>query len=171
MSSNKEVKIDRLRYDPERLKLLLEQLAVEAGITLLYETELTAAREGEEECQITARGAVLGDRPLRKIPDRRHRKRLPGPGAGRGDGGGGREGADDRHPDVPHLQRGPGPAGRLYPQPRLGETIRQGRESGVLKGGILAFTPIPGTRDVSLNVTRAKFDHEDLADATGGWWS
>ena len=38
---------DRLRYDPERLKLLLEQLAVEAGITLLYETELTAAREGE----------------------------------------------------------------------------------------------------------------------------
>ena len=38
MSSNKEVKIDRLRYDPERLKLLLEQLAVEAGITLLYET-------------------------------------------------------------------------------------------------------------------------------------
>ena len=52
--------------------------------------------------------------------------------------------------------------------PRLGETIRQGRESGVLKGGILAFTPIPGTRDVSLNVTRAKFDHEDLADATRG---
>jgi len=32
MSSNKEVKIDRLRYDPERLKLLLEQLAVEAGM-------------------------------------------------------------------------------------------------------------------------------------------
>ena len=58
MSSNKEVKIDRLRYDPERLKLLLEQLAVEAGITLLYETELTAAREGEEECQITARGRI-----------------------------------------------------------------------------------------------------------------
>ena len=27
--------------------------------------------------------------------------------------------------------------------PRLGETIRQGRESGVLKGGILAFTPHP----------------------------
>ena len=52
--------------------------------------------------------------------------------------------------------------------PRLGETIRQGRESGVLKGGIQAFTPIPGTRDVSLNVTRAKFDHEDLADATRG---
>ena len=48
---------DSLRYDPERLKLLLEQLAVEAGITLLYETELTAAREGEEECQITARGS------------------------------------------------------------------------------------------------------------------
>lgn len=38
----------------------------------------------------------------------------------------------------------------------------------MLKGGILAFTPIPGTRDVSLNVTRAKFDHEDLADATRG---
>lgn len=80
MSSNKEVKIDRLRYDPERLKLLLEQLAVEAGITLLYETELTAARRGRGGVSDHGPGAVSGDRPLRKIPDRRHRKRLPGPG-------------------------------------------------------------------------------------------
>ena len=162
------MKIDRLRYDPERLKLLLEQLAVEAGITLLYETELTAAREGEEECQITARGPYQEIALSGKYLIDATGNASPGPGAGRGDGGGGREGADDRHPDVPHLQRGPGPAGRLYPQPTPGETIRQGRESGVLKGGILAFTPIPGTRDVSLNVTRAKFDHEDLADATRG---
>ena len=168
MSSNKEVKIDRLRYDPERLKLLLEQLAVEAGITLLYETELTAAREGEEECQITARGpyqeiALSGKYLIDATGNASLVQAL----------GGETEAADERermiatlmfrisNVDLDQLDA-------FIHSPRLGETIRQGRESGVLKGGILAFTPIPGTRDVSLNVTRAKFDHEDLADATRG---
>ena len=55
MSSNKNVKIDRLRYDPEQLKLLLEQLAVQAGVALFYETEVTAAREEDGSCRVTAR--------------------------------------------------------------------------------------------------------------------
>ena len=45
----------------------------------------------------------------------------------------------DRHPDVPHLQRGPGPAGRLYPQPTPGgdhpagpgERCAEGRHPGL----------------------------------------
>ena len=143
-------------------------LAVEAGITLLYETELTAAREGEEECQITARGpyqeiALSGKYLIDATGNASLVQAL----------GGETEAADERermiatlmfrisNVDLDQLDA-------FIHSPRLGETIRQGRESGVLKGGILAFTPIPGTRDVSLNVTRAKFDHEDLADATRG---
>ena len=166
MSSNKEVKIDRLRYDPERLKLLLEQLAVEAGITLLYETELTAAREGEEECQITARGsyqeiALSGKYLIDATGNASLVQAL----------GGETEAADERermiatlmfrisNVDLDQLDA-------FIHSPRLGETIRQGRESGVLKGGILAFTPIPGTRDVSLNVTTRIWP-----TPPGGWWS
>lgn len=133
--------------------------------------ELTAAREGEEECQITARGpyqeiALSGKYLIDATGNASLVQAL----------GGETEAADERermiatlmfrisNVDLDQLDA-------FIHSPRLGETIRQGRESGVLKGGILAFTPIPGTRDVSLNVTRAKFDHEDLADATGGWWS
>ena len=136
MSSNKEVKIDRLRYDPERLKLLLEQLAVEAGITLLYETELTAAREGEEECQITARGpyqeiALSGKYLIDATGNASLVQAL----------GGETEAADERermiatlmfrisNVDLDQLDA-------FIHSPRLGETIRQGRESGVLKGGM-----------------------------------
>ena len=37
-----------------------------------------------------------------------------------------------------------------------------------MQGAILAFTPIPGTDDVSLNVTRVKCDHEDPRSLSRG---
>ena len=175
MSSNKEVKIDRLRYDPERLKLLLEQLAVEAGMPpeeLVERYRLAALAawfaDGGMEALVLARGpyqeiALSGKYLIDATGNASLVQAL----------GGETEAADERermiatlmfrisNVDLDQLDA-------FIHSPRLGETIRQGRESGVLKGGILAFTPIPGTRDVSLNVTRAKFDHEDLADATRG---
>ena len=36
MSSDPNVRVDRFRYDPEALKLVLEQLAMEAGVELFY---------------------------------------------------------------------------------------------------------------------------------------
>lgn len=45
-----------MRYDPEMLKLLLEQMAVEAGVTLFYQTELLSARETGEGCYIRVKG-------------------------------------------------------------------------------------------------------------------
>ena len=55
MSSNKEVKVDRLRYDPEILKVILEEKAVSAGVDIFYDSELTEAEEREDCCRITVR--------------------------------------------------------------------------------------------------------------------
>ena len=44
MSSNKEVRVDRLRYDPEILKVILEEKAVSAGVDIFYDSELTRSR-------------------------------------------------------------------------------------------------------------------------------
>lgn len=168
MSSNKNVKIDRLRYDPEQLKLLLEQLAVQAGVALFYETEVTAAREEDGSCRVTARSRFQ----TLELHSRYLIDATGNAGLVQALGGGTVETpADSRmiatlmfrisNVDLEALDA-------FIHSDRLGEVIREGRERGVLKGGILAFTPIPGTRDVSLNVTRAKFDHEDAADATRG---
>lgn len=168
MSSNREVKIDRLRYDPEMLKLLLEDLAVRAGVTLYYETRMTAAREAGESCAVTASGRYqtweLTSRYLIDATGNADLVRALGGETVR-TGGESRmistlmfrlSGVDLEVLDAFLCGGG------------LGETIRKGRESGALKGGILAFTPIPGTRDVSVNVTRARFDPEDAEETTRG---
>lgn len=168
MSSNKDVKVDRLRYNPEMLKLLMEQMAVEAGITLFYETKLTGAQERQETCTITVEGAYqtleLKSRYLIDASgDAALVRALGGETAA--------VQAESRmiatlmfrisNVDLKEVDA-------FVHSDQLGEIIRQGREKGVLKGSILAFTPIPGTKDVSLNVTRTKFDYEDTADSTRG---
>ena len=168
MSSNKEVKIDRLRYDPEMLKLLLEQLAVEAGVTLFYQAELAGAWEEADGCRVKVRGRYQEEELRSKyLIDATGNASLVRAL------GGETEAADEQSRMIATLMFRIANVGleeldAFIHSPRLGEVIRKGRESGVLKGGILAFTPIPGTRDVSLNVTRAKFDHEDMAQASRG---
>ena len=168
MSSNKDVKVDRLRYNPEMLKLLLEQMAVEAGVTLFYEAELTGAQEKQETCTIAAKGAYqtleLTSRYLIDASGNATLIRALG-------GETVAVQAENRmiatlmfrisNVDLKAMDT-------FVHSDQLGEIIRQGREEGVLKGSILAFTPIPGTKDVSLNVTRTKFDYEDMADSTRG---
>lgn len=168
MSSNKEIKIDRLRYDPEMFKLLMEQLAVEAGVTLFYQTELLSAREEEDGCRVQVKGYYQEMELFGKYL-------IDGTGnASLVAALGGETTATQEQTrmiatlmfritnvDLEALDA-------FIHSPRLGEVIALGRERGVLKGGILAFTPIPGTRDVSLNVTRAKFDYEDLEKTSRG---
>lgn len=161
MSSNKEVKVDRLRYDPEMLKIIFEQKAVDAGIDLYYETELEGARERENECEVTVRTIyekftlhsdyladatgnanlirVLGGDTI-KTPEEQQLTatlmfRLS-------------------NVDLDKLKQ-------YQESGKIPELIREGFDKGILKGKILAFTPIPGSKDVSLNVTRAQGDYED----------
>lgn len=168
MSSNPEVKVDRLRYNPEMLKLLLESTAVDSGVTLYYDAELTAAQEGDQACQVQVRGRyeqftleasylidgtgnatlvqALGGETVKAPREQQMVATLM-----------------FRLSNV-ELE----PLNAFIHSDGLKQTVQAGYDQGILKGKILAFTPIPGTRDVSLNVTRAKFDCEDTLGATNG---
>lgn len=168
MSSNKEVKIDRLRYNPEMLKILLEAKATESGVTLFYQAELDSAEETEDGCILHARSLYetftltsdylidatgnadlirkLGCETIKTQADKQLVSTLM---------------FRLSNVDLAKLDA-------FIHSEDLGKIIQDGYEAGTLKGKILAFTPIPGTKDVSLNVTRAKFDYEDIRDASMG---
>ena len=168
MSSNPDVKIDRLRYNPEMLKILLEAKAVESGVALFYDTELDTAAEGEEGCTLTAHSPYeemefscrylidatgnadlvqkLGGETIKTEAEKQLVATLM---------------FRISNVDLKKLDD-------FIHSEDLKKAIAEGYEAGILKGKILAFTPIPGSRDVSLNVTRAKFDYEDTEATSAG---
>lgn len=166
MSSDPSIKVDRLRYDPEQLKILLEELATACGVTLLYDCAVSAAREEEDGCTVTIQGPctalTLTSRYLVDATGQAVLARLLGAPTFR-------EPAEQRmvstlmfrlsDVDLPALME-------FVHGPGLRQVVQEGFDAGILKGKILAFTPIPGTRDCSLNVTRSKCDCEDPVDAT-----
>lgn len=168
MSSNKDVKIDRLRFDPEQAKILLEEKAAESGVTLFYETILDAAEEREDLCIVHAHSLYesftltsqylidatgnadlirkLGKETIKTEAEKQLVSTLM-----------------FRLSNVDQES-----LSRFIHSGDLSKVIQDGYDAGILKGKILAFTPIPNTRDVSLNVTRAKFDYEDVRAASQG---
>lgn len=168
MSSDKNVKIDRLRYNPEMLKLLLEDLAVEAGVSLFYGAELISAREEESICELRMRGESqsLGLTGRYLIDATGNASLVQALGSET-------VGVRDENRMIATLMFRVSniDTARLKPflcSGQMGELIREGRESGVLKGGILAVTPVPGTGDASVNVTRVRCDSEDICDSSRG---
>lgn len=167
MSSNQDVKIDRLRYNPEVLKMLLEQKAVQAGVDLYYSATCLHAAEGET-CQVTAIGpggkftlesdyladatgnctlaASLGYQTVKPAPQDLAVSTLGFRLSGL---------------DLVKLQD-------TIDSGALASIVADGFEQGILKGRLLAFSPIPGTKDVSVNATRAQFDHENITARTAG---
>lgn len=168
MSSDKNVKVDRLRYNPEALKLLLEELAVEAGVELFYDMELASAEEHEDG------GSVRVRNPYQTL-ELSGRYLMDGTGNAtlvRALGGETVETPEASRMISTLMFRLSGAdleqMRRFLDSGRLGPVIREGREKGILKGAILALTPIPGTCDISVNVTRVKFDPENAAEASQG---
>ena len=166
MSSNKDVKVDRLRYDPEMLKIIFEQKAVDAGIDLYYETELERACEREAECEVTVRTLyetfTLHSDYLADATGNANVIRALG-------------GETIKTPEEQQLTAtlmfrlsnvDMDKLKQYQESGKIPDLIREGFEQGILKGKILAFTPIPGSRDVSLNVTRAQGDYEDAGAYT-----
>lgn len=161
MSSNKDVKVDRLRYDPERLKLILEDKAVQAGVKLYYEASVESVNKVGESYEVNvstiyekftlsatylADGTgnadlvrLLGGETIKTEKEKQLTSTLM---------------FRLSNVDVKALQE-------YLASGQLPQLIKKGFDSGVLKGKILAFTPIPGSNDVSLNVTRASGDYED----------
>lgn len=168
MSSDPNVRVDRFRYDPEALKLVLEQLAMEAGVELFYGCTVYEAQETDAECVLQVRSGcksftlkslytvdATGDASVvcamggaTRVAD-----------------------ADKRMIATLMFRISRVDTARLQQAMQGGvirEAIQKGRAEGVLQGAILAFTPIPGTDDVSLNVTRVKCDHEDPRSLSRG---
>ena len=168
MSSNPAIRVDRLRYNPEVLKLLLERLLVDAGVRILLNAPCGAASEEtgagveiairDQYNDIALRGSVLVDctgnadvahmlgyATLKTCTDEIQTATsvfwLTG--------------AD--------LER----VGAFVAGDGMAEVVRRGYERGVLKGRILALTPIPGTSSVAVNATRAeRVDHESILSTT-----
>lgn len=143
-------------------------MAVDAGISLFYETELLSAQEEQETSIITAKGTY-------QTLQLRSRYLIDATGNAtlvRAMGGATLAAKADTRMIATLMFRISNveltTLDAFINSDQLKATIKQGRESGVLKGSILAFTPIPGTKDVSLNVTRTKFDYEDIVDSTRG---
>lgn len=167
MSSDKDVKIDRLRYNPESLKILLEQKAVQAGAELYYGSAFLSAAEGDP-CSVTLRGPAgnfilesdyladatgnctvvnaLGYQTIKPKTEDLAVSTLVFRLSGL---------------DISKLQQ-------TIHSGALSNIVVDGFSRGILKGRLLAFSPIPGTSDVSVNATRAQFDHEDVRAKTAG---
>ena len=161
MSSNPNVKIDRFRYDPEALKLVLEEMAVQAGVKLLYGCCVIGAEESGGCCLVQIRSGhqsfsmqsrylvdATGDAAVISAMGGITRitnleKRMVATLMFR-----------ISHVDLASLNT-------IIQSGSIRDIIQKGRSEGVLQGSILAFTPSPGTNDVSLNVTRVKCDQEN----------
>ena len=161
MSSDPNVRVDRFRYDPEALKLVLEQLAMEAGVELFYGCTVYDAQETDAECVLQVRSGCKSF-TLKSL----YAVDATGDAAVVCAMGGATRVADaDKRMIATLMFRiSRVDTARLQQAMQGGvirEAIQKGRAEGVLQGAILAFTPIPGTDDVSLNVTRVKCDHED----------
>lgn len=164
MSSDKNVKVDRLRYNPEVLKIILEQKAVEAGVTLFYESEIETASETANGCTLQMRNE-FGTATLHSfyLADATGNANLIRRMGGRTIKTPGNKQLTSSlmfrlsHVDLDKLKA-------FIQEDKIPAVIQKGYTAGILKGKILAFTPIPGTNDVSLNVTRANGDCEDTTE-------
>lgn len=161
MSSDDRIRVDRLRYDPEILKLLLEKKAVDAGVELLYGCELDAASEQSNRCEVRIRTGhgqfTLSASLLADATGNAELVQMLGASTIK-------TASEDQlvstlmfrlsRIDLPVLRS-------FLASGSLNDIIDKGLKKGILHGRLLAFTPIPGSDDVSLNVTRAKGDYED----------
>jgi hypothetical protein len=165
MSADPSVVVDRVRYDPEYLKILLDELLRQADVTVLFYCYLSGVkRRGNLVSEvifqslfekIVTRGDVFIDatgnvnvafkanfatnRPLcESLQATSLMFRVCGADTGR--------------------------LGNLKAY-ELTELIRHGHSQGFLPAKYLSISPVPGTKDVIINATRMiRIDHELIED-------
>ncbi|TLF38850.1 FAD-dependent oxidoreductase [Lacticaseibacillus zeae] len=168
MSSDKDIKVDRLRYNPEVLKLILEELLAENHVRVFYNTDFQAAKkeaagftvqatnfgtsyqfstkyliDGTSNCLVaTSLGCQTQPLAAKNIAVSTQLFRLS-------------------NVDLPTLQA-------FIASGKLSDVISEAFEKNIIQGRILAFAPIPGTNDTSVNVTRTNVDYRDPAQLSQG---
>lgn len=168
MSSNPNIKVDRLRCNPEIVKLILESTCMESGVEILYDAICTKATDCGNAIEIETHtlyekyiflGTIVVDATgnaniahmmnyhttkaepeMLQVSTRMIRLSCL---------------------DLVQLEK-------CILSGEIQEIITKGFADGVLKGRIMAFAPIPNTHDATFNVTRSHIDHEDAVDVTKG---
>lgn len=165
MSSNTHVKVDRVRYHGEYLKLVLDRMVKEKGIEVLFKSNIHQVKlidqhkvrlvintnyerividskvlidaTGNAECIYLLKGKTIVNQKQMNQPATLI-FRIGGV-------------------DLDHF--------KLISIDTLNEKIIQGYHEGVLPGNILALSAIPGTGEITVNATRSvNVDHESIKD-------
>ena len=169
MSSNPNIKIDRLRYNPEFLKIILEEKAKAAGVSIYYGASVISALEEHKLCAIKFRqgegfqtlnaGCLIdatGECKVIRMLGYETRMKPK------------QEQLISTllfflsRVDIAALTE-------AISDGRLKSIMEQGYKKGILKGHILAFSPVPNTDKVSVNITRLKIDCEDPQSIAEGY--
>ena len=159
MSSDPNVKIDRLRYNPEVLKLILEKKALKEGITLFYGANMVEGTEDDTEFKVKINqgdkeNVITSSYLIDATGECKVAKML------------GYETKENDKLFIATLMFSMGNVDidtlkELIENKGIRPILEKGYKKGILKGKILALTPIPNTNKVSVNVTRIKVNHED----------
>lgn len=168
MSSNPNIKVDRLRCNPECLKLLLEKSCLDAGVSLLYTGTCTGAVEQENGVRLTVKTLyeqfemngkfVIDATGNANLAHMMGYPTLKAP-------------KEALQVCSLIIRLGGIDLERLQQSILSGEQqalIREGMDKGILKGKIMAFAPIPNSHEATMNVTRTNVDHENALEVTRG---
>ena len=169
MSSNPDIKVDRIRYNAEALKLILDQLLQKSGVQIIFGCCIKTVSEQPNGIQIT-----VGNRHSNLTINA---KILI-------DGTGNAEmahalGYPSLKPDFREVQTAStafhltnvdiSRTRAFIASGALQQVIDDGYKGGFLPGKILSICPIPKTSTVAINATRAEHvDHESVLDISRG---
>lgn len=165
MSSNPDIKVDRIKYNSEYLKLILDKMVVEQNIEVFFNSyisdiEIINEKEtkiilkskyetikvtgkilidatGNAECVHMLKGSTIINSKEKNQPATLMFKL------------GGVDIKEFKKLDVDNLKR----------------IILKGYDKGILPGKILSLSQIPGTSDIAVNATRSSYlNHESIED-------
>lgn len=156
------LRIDRVVFDPEILKVVLDEILLEAGVTVLFHASASGAeRQGRTitEVRFLSKGGEIVVRPRVVIDTSGDLDVLHAVGCGMLP----LEEGEELQPGSTYFKMGPldlGPYDRMSAEERLA-IARKGVEQGALGRLAISCFPVPYTEEAWFNVTRFPVDGTD----------
>jgi hypothetical protein len=167
MTSNPDIKVDRVRYHSEYLKLILDEMVVENGVETVFCATLHHVNELPDGVEvgirnifeeITVKGRILidstGNSECFYLAGGETVSSLK---------------SDKQAVSIIFKLGGINiDAFETLSIDEIQSIIQRGNDAGILPGRILSMLRVPGTRDITINCTRcSNIDHEDIEDVSG----
>ena len=161
------VTVDRLRYNPEVLKILLDWFALNSSIKAIGGCRLQSVEERKNKVHVVLKGGldtieitspvVIDATGCAEVTLRAGFETYR---------------ADQEHEVSTLLFRLSGIELEQFESfiaaEGLSQIIQKGHDEGILPDKYLSIAPLPGTKDVSINATRSILDYESPRDITRG---